>query len=51
METMMAAAVFGPIAGAVTAYNAWGIYVAWRNRQGARRARRPGTLAPASRRQ
>lgn len=32
METLVAAAVFAPVAGAVTAYHAWGFYLAWRNR-------------------
>jgi hypothetical protein len=29
---MVAAAVYGPVAGVVTAYSAWGIYLACRNR-------------------
>lgn len=32
MGTLVAAAVFAPVAGAVAAYNAWALYVAWRRR-------------------
>jgi hypothetical protein len=32
MGTLVAAAVYGPVAGAVTAYSAWGLYLAWKNR-------------------
>jgi hypothetical protein len=32
METLVAAAVLGPMVGAVTAYNAWAVYRACRDR-------------------
>lgn len=32
MGTLVAAAVYGPVAGAVTAYSAWGLYLALKNR-------------------
>jgi len=32
METLVAAAVLGPMVGAVTAYNAWAVYRACRER-------------------
>jgi hypothetical protein len=33
METLVAAAVLGPAVGAVAAYNAWAIYIHFRDRR------------------
>jgi hypothetical protein len=42
MEALVAAAVLAPMVGAVTAYNAWALYRAWKDRNfpGPRRERR-----------
>jgi hypothetical protein len=47
MGTLVAAAVFAPVAGAVAAYNAWALYVAWRRRFPAADAAQRGNTAIA----